>query len=74
MTLDQSARSSLLVALDYLIRRDPDRWPETLAQLAATACRQNPGQLSHFADAAVQVAANAHRLRLEGGTDQPEPG
>lgn len=65
MSLDQAARSALLQAIEDLMRVEPDRWPEIVAQLSGAACHLNPGQLSLLADAATQVAATAHQLQQE---------
>jgi len=65
MSLDDDARAHLRDAIVNLIRCEPERWPEILAEQAGAACHLSPGALNLLADAAVQVAATAHRLTQE---------
>lgn len=65
MSIDDGARDPLREAIVDLIRCEPERWPELLATQAGAACHLDVGALNLLADAAVQVAATVHTLRLE---------
>lgn len=60
-----ATRERALYAIRALMESDPDGWPEHLASVAGIACGQNCENLDLLADAAVQVAARAHKRRYD---------
>ena len=71
--LDQAAVDRVRDALEDFMRCRPEDWPELLPGIAGGVCRLNPLAMDLLADAAVQIAATAHRLALE-AADEADSG
>ncbi len=74
INLEDSARDRLRVAIEDLMRTNPEDWTKLVASQAAAACIMNPEQLDDLVRSAMQLATMAHKMRQELEDEDGESG